>query len=108
MWCLHEVGFKSKRKMWNVSCLARSFYVVERLVLESYSMDRHPDFMPGVCTFYATCFQGFSMKLLELATSVVQGKVIAVLQLPDVWTCCISGRMTRYTMNVQRKERRVC
>jgi hypothetical protein len=65
--CPGVVGFKSKLKMFCVSCLAHSLCDGERLVvMETYHSARYQDFVPGASTFSVTCFPCFSMKLQEL------------------------------------------
>jgi hypothetical protein len=68
MWCLGEVGFKVKERCAVYHALRIVFMLVKGLF---WQLTVGPDIR--IYAFSVNCFPGFSMNLLELAASVVQG-----------------------------------
>jgi hypothetical protein len=68
VWCLGEVGFKVKERCTVCHALRIVFMLVKGLL---WKLTIGPDIR--IYVFSVTCFPGFSMNLLELAASVVQG-----------------------------------
>jgi len=69
MWCLGEVGFAVTERCTVYHALRIVFMLVNGLLF--WKLTTGPDMW--MYAFSVTCFPGFSMKLLELAASVVQG-----------------------------------
>ena len=69
MWCLGEVGFKVKERCTVYHALRIVFVLVKGLLFRKLTVG--PDIR--IYAFSFNCFPGFSMNLLELAPSVVQG-----------------------------------